>query len=72
MITVNWQQIVLGKAAAGRDLDVWVTDEVLQVYDGDQLLRTQLRTSGGEIRKKRASIPGGRSTVKTSVTHHPE
>ena len=72
VITVNWQQIVLGKAAAGRDLDVWVTDEVLQVYDGDQLLRTQLRHGSGEIRKKRASIPGGRSTVKTSVTHHPE
>ncbi len=72
VITVNWQQIVLGKAAAGRDVDVWVTDEVIQVYDGDQLLRTQLRQGGGEVRKKRASIPGGRSTVKTSVTHHPE
>jgi hypothetical protein len=72
VITVNWQQVVLGKAAAGRDLDVWVTDEVLQVYDGDQLLRTQLRQGGGEIRKKRASVVGGRSKVKTSVTHHPE
>jgi len=72
VITVNWQQIVLGKAAAGRDLDVWVTDEVIQVYDGDQLLRTQLRQGRGEIRKKRASVPGGRSKVRTSVTHHPE
>lgn len=72
VITVNWQQIVLGKAAAGRDVDVWVTADVIQVYDGDQLLRTQLRQGGGEVRKKRASIPGGRSTVKTSVTHHPE
>lgn len=72
VITVNWQQIVLGKAAAGRDLDVWVTDEVLQVYDGDQLLRTQLRQGSGQVRKKRASIPGGRSTVKTSGTHQPE
>jgi transposase InsO family protein len=72
VITVNWQQVVLGKAAAGRDLDVWVTDEVLQVWDGDQLLRTQLRQGSGEIRKKRASVPGGRTTVRTSVTHHPE
>jgi transposase InsO family protein len=72
VITVNWQQIVLGKAAAGRDLDVWITDKVIQVYDGDQLLRTQLRRGSGEVRKKRASIPGGRSKVKTSVTHHPE
>ena len=72
VITVNWQQIVLGKAAAGRDVDVWVTDEVIQVYDGDQLLRTQLRAGSGEVRKKRASIPGGRTKVKTSVTHQPE
>lgn len=72
VITVDWQQIVLGKAAAGKDLDVWVTDQVLQVYDGDQLLRTQLRRGTGQVRKKRASVPGGRSTVKTSVTHQPE
>jgi hypothetical protein len=72
VITVNWQQIVLGKAAAGRDVDVWVTEEVVQVYDGDQLLRTQLRRGSGPVRKKRPSVPGGRSTVKTSVTHHPE
>lgn len=72
VITVNWQQIVLGKAAAGRDLDVWVTAEVIQVYDGDQLLRTQLREGTGQIRKKRASIPGGRTKVKTSVTHQPK
>ena len=69
---MNWQQIVLGKAAAGRDVDVWVTDEVVQVYDGDQLLRTQLRRGNGQVRNKRPSVPGGRSTVKTSVTHHPE
>jgi transposase InsO family protein len=72
VITVAWQQIALGRAAAGRDLDVWVTDEVVQVYDGDELLRTQLRKSSGEIRKKRASVPGSRSRVKMSVTHHPE
>jgi hypothetical protein len=63
VITVNWQPIVPGKAAAGRNLDVWITGEVIQVYDGDQLLRR----GSGEIRKKRASIPGGRSKVKTSV-----
>ena len=45
--------------------------EVLQFYDGDQLLRTEQRTGGGEVRKKRASVPGGRSIVKTSVTNQP-
>jgi len=71
VITVAWQQIPLGRAAAGRDLDVWVTNEVIQVFDGDELLRTTLRTSTGEIRKKNASIPGGRSKVQASVTPQP-
>jgi hypothetical protein len=72
VVSVNWQQVCLGQAAARRNIDVWVTDHVLQFYDGDQLLRTQQRQHGGEIRKKRASVPGGRSTVKTGVTGLPK
>jgi transposase InsO family protein len=71
VVCVSWQQVCLGVAAAGRNIDVWVTDQVLQFYDGDQLLRTEQRTTGGEVRKKRASVPGGRSIVKTSVTDQP-
>ena len=41
VVCVNWQQVCLGVAAAGRNIDVWVTDEVLQFFDGDQLLRTE-------------------------------
>ena len=54
---MNWQQVSIGIAAAGRNIDVWVTDEVLQFFDGDHLLRTEKRTTQGPIRKKRASIP---------------
>jgi len=71
VVCVNWQQVCLGAAAAGRPIDVWVTDHVLQFYDGDHLLRTQQREHRGEVRKKRASIPGGRPTLKTSVTKQP-
>jgi transposase InsO family protein len=71
VVCVNWQQVCLGVAAAGRNIDVWVTDQVLQFYDGDQLLRTEKRTGTGEVRKKRASVPGGRSIVKTSDTDQP-
>ena len=71
VVSVNWQQVCLGQAAARRNIDVWVTDHILQFYDGDQLLRTQQRQQGGEIRKKRASIPGGRPTLKSSVTSQP-
>jgi hypothetical protein len=56
VISVSWQQICLGKAAAGHHVDVHVTEHVLQVWDGNQLLKTVPRTSRGEVRKKRASI----------------
>lgn len=72
VVCVNWQQVCLGAAAAGHNIDVWVTDKVLQFYDGDQLLRTQRREQPGEVRKKHASIPGGRRTLNTSVTDQPE
>lgn len=57
VISVSWQQICLGKAAAGHQVDVHVNGKVLQVWDGNQLLKTVPRTSRGEVRKKRASIP---------------
>jgi hypothetical protein len=60
VISVSWQQICLRKAAAGRSVDVHVTDRVIQVFDGDQLLKTVARESSGAVRKKKASIPGSR------------
>ena len=72
VVCVKWQQVCLGVAAAGRPIDVWVTDSVLQFYDGDQLLRTEARTSTGEVRRKRAQIPGGRRRVQASVTDQPK
>jgi transposase InsO family protein len=56
VISVSWQQICLGTAAAGHNVDVHVTERVLQVWDGNQLLKTVARASRGEVRKKRASI----------------
>ncbi len=57
VVCVNWQQVSVGVAAAGRNIDVWVTDDVLQFFDGDHLLRTERRDNTGPVRKKRASIP---------------
>ncbi len=59
VVCVQWQQVCLGVAAAGRHIDVWVTDQVLQFYDGDTLLRTEQRSTPGEVRVKRAQVPGG-------------
>ena len=74
VVCVNWQQVSLGVAAAGRNIDVWVTDEVLQFFDGDHLLRTEQRNNAGAVRKKRASIPpaGRQRPNQTSVKDQPK
>ncbi|MFG1629067.1 IS481 family transposase [Kribbella sp. NPDC049227] len=64
VVCVNWQQVCLGTAAAGRNIDVWVTDTVLQFFDHDQLLRTQTRDQPGQVRKKKPSVPGGQRRHK--------
>ena len=56
VISVSWQQVCLGRAAAGRSVDVHVTDRVIQVWDGPQLLKTVARASSGQVRKKHASV----------------
>ena len=72
VVSVNWQQVCLGKAAAGRNVDVHVGAEVMQFWDGDELLKTAARERTGPVRKRRASIPGSRSKLKTSVTDQPK
>ena len=72
VVCVNWQQVCLGVAAAGRPIDVWVTDQVMQFYDGDQLLRTEQRKTPGEVRVKRSQAPQRRPRVQTSVRDQPK
>jgi len=55
VISVAWQQISCGKHRAGRQVDVHVQDATLQIWDGDELLKTVLRTNGKEVRKKHAA-----------------
>jgi transposase InsO family protein len=58
VVCVAWQQVSVGKHRAGANCDVYVTDELLQFWVGEELLKTVQRTSTGEVRKKRASVPG--------------
>ena len=60
VVCVAWQQVSVGKHRAGANCDVYVTDDLLQFWVGEELLKTVQRTSTGEVRKKRASVPGGR------------
>ena len=50
------QVFSVGKQRAGHLVDVRVLDQLLEVWDGPELLKNVLRTTKGEVRKKRADI----------------
>jgi len=54
IVCVAWQQVSIGKHRAGQLCDVLVTDQLLQVWIGAELLKTVTRTSTGKVRKKHA------------------
>ena len=56
VICVSWQQICLGVSHAGANVDVEVGERLLQIWHGDELIKTVTRTSRGEVRKKNASV----------------
>jgi hypothetical protein len=60
VISVSWQQICLGTSHAGASVDVHVGPELLQIWSGPELIKTIQRTSRGEVRKKKASVPATR------------
>ena len=55
IISVAWQEISCGKHRAGRRVDIQLQGPMLQIWDGDELLKTVLRTNGKEVRKKHAA-----------------
>jgi transposase InsO family protein len=54
VVSVAWQQISVGVHRAGHRIDIHVADQVLQLWDGPDLLKTVQRTTRGEVRKKNA------------------
>ena len=61
MVCVDWQQVSVGKHRVGSRCDVLVTDQLLQFWIGDELLKTVERTGTGEVRKKNAAGTGPRA-----------
>jgi hypothetical protein len=55
VISVAWQEISCGKHRGGHRVDVHLQGRVLQIWDGEELIKTVLRTSDKEVRKKRAA-----------------
>jgi hypothetical protein len=54
IVCVSWQQVSVGKHRAGQRCDVLITDQLLQFWIGEELMKTVTRTSTGEVRKKHA------------------
>lgn len=54
VVSVSWQQISVGKHRAGQRCDIQVFPDMLQLWVGDDLLKTVQRDSSGEVRKKHA------------------
>jgi Integrase core domain len=54
IVCVDWQQVSVGKHRAGSRCDVLVTDQLLQFWIGEELMKTVTRTGSGEVRKKHA------------------
>ena len=57
IISVAWQQVSVGKYRAGEIVDVHVRDALIEVWSGNDLIRTLVRDNERSIRKKRASKP---------------
>lgn len=55
VISVAWQEISCGKHRAGHRVDIHVQGPTLQIWDGDELIKTVLRQSDKEVRKKHAA-----------------
>ena len=55
IISVAWQHINCGRHRAGRRVDVHLDGPTMQVWDGEELLKTVLRENGKEVRKKHAA-----------------
>jgi len=55
IVSVTWQQISCGKHRAGRRVDIQVQGPTLQIWDGEELIKTVLRTNDKEVRKKNAA-----------------
>jgi transposase InsO family protein len=54
VISVAWQTISVGKHRGGTRVDVHVTATLLEIWDANELVKTVVRTTEGDIRKKRA------------------
>ena len=58
VISIAWQEISCGKHRAGHKVDIHLQGPTLQIWDGEELIKTVLRTTTKEVRKRRAERVG--------------
>jgi transposase InsO family protein len=62
-ISVSNQVFSVGKQRAAHLVDVRILEELLEVWDGPDLIKNVLRTTRGEVRKKRAEAHRSHKTT---------
>lgn len=55
IISVAWQEVSCGKHRAGHRADIHLQGPMMQIWDGEDLIKTVLRTNRKEVRKKHAA-----------------
>jgi hypothetical protein len=55
VVQVAWQQVSIGEHRAGAQVDIHVTGPTMQIFDGEELIKTVLRDNAKEVRKKHAA-----------------
>jgi transposase InsO family protein len=55
VISVAWQEISCGKHRGGHRVDIHLQGPTMQIWDGDELVKTVLRANDKEVRKKHAA-----------------
>jgi transposase InsO family protein len=55
VISAAWQEVSCGKHRAGRRVDIHLQGPTMQIWDGEELIKTVLRTNRKEVRKKHAA-----------------
>ena len=53
VVSIAWQQISVGKHRGGHKVGIYNEKEMVQIFDGSELIKSALRNRPGEVIRKR-------------------
>ena len=71
VISVAWQQISVGKHRDSEVVDVHGSDRLLEIWSGNELIRSVARDNTTAVRKRRASHPNNQRSRQASAEQNP-